>query len=169
MKIWYDKANDLWIITKKVGETEIEVRITEWFKTEKGRLIDIAVFVSKEGESKESKENEFFYDFEILNCRLMAKQISEVCKEIFESYDSITGFNIYAAVPKISSVFPKKSIDAYRRKHGPERKCSIYVKRRYNFFTKYVDKYFHRNEFKVKKCPRPALEYPGSRLDSICD
>ena len=164
MRIEYDVQNEMWIITKKVDDAEIEVRITEWFNTEKGRLIDIAVFVSKEGESK---ENEFFYDFEILNCRLMAKQISEVCKEIFESYNSIAGFNIYCAVPKMSSVFPKKSIDAYIRKHGPERKCNIYVKRRYNIFTKYVDEYFHKSEIEVKKCPRPALEYPGSRLDSI--
>lgn len=166
MKIEYDEFNNLWIITKKVGEKEIEIRITEWFATEKGRLIDIAVFISEDGESKESKENEFFYDFEILNCKLMASQISEVSKEIFDSYDSIHEcFAMTNVVDHISSVFPKKKIDAYFRKLGHERECRLYVKRRYKLSTRSFD----TTIYKGTKYPRPVLEYPGSRLDSICD
>lgn len=166
MKIEYDEPNNLWVITKKVGEKEIEIRITEWLATEKGRLTDIAVFVSKENESKEAEENEFFYDFEILNCKLMASQIPEVCKEIFDAYDLKYGFlSLAHVVARIGSVLRNKKIDAYIRKFGPERKCENCVKWRYKLSTRTFVIIIDQSE----EYPRPVLEYPGSRLDSICD
>ena len=170
MKIEYDESNNLWIITKKVGEKEIEIRITEWFATEKGRLIDIAVFISEDGESKEAKENEFFYDFEILTNKLLAKQIPEVSKVIIESYDEINrNINISGAVRDISTVFPRCNIDAYYRKSGYERETKIYVGRRIGLFGYASKQIYYEFNGEKKIFPKATLEYPGSRLDCICD
>ncbi len=153
----YDYAKKMWIF--KELDMNLEIRITKWSDTRKGPLVDIAIF--------DSKDSDIFYEIELLTKSLDADQMPRYCKNIVNSYKtwgekflnlSLMGF------------FPKCNVNAYCREgQGNDSKLLKYAGKSYNFFGKRKS-FFYEADGKIEKTwPKPALEYPGTRLDTICD
>lgn len=150
----YDYFNKMWIF--KELDINLKIYITKWYNTPKGPMVDIAIF--------DNEDSDIFYDIEIFTKSLTAEQIPEYCSKIVDLYKrggKFFGINLIR-------IFPKCKVNAYCRKgQGNNSELLKYAVKSYNIFGKAKEFYYKANGNIEKTWPRPALEYPGSRLDSI--
>lgn len=156
MTIFYDEKLQMWEGKERLENGEhLKICITQWANTEKGPLIDFAIFIG---------DKETFFEIELLTKKtLKADEIPKYCSIIISEYLD-RGENFLNS--KLISKFPF-NIDAYcRQGMGGNCKLLKYLGKRYPLFRKASYFCYEAGE---ETWRRPALEYPGSRLDCICD
>lgn len=160
MRFIYDKELDMWTYE---GENGITIYITDWADTEKGPIVDFAIFI-------DSMDNDIIYEVEVMTKSLQDKKKAELCEEICMSYDDNKKDNFLSDIlDKVDKVLGKCNVNVYLREIGSSKKVMAYGKKRTKFRTLRYTVRYDRVYAPLKGREKPALEYPGSRLDCIAD
>lgn len=152
IQFFYDEGVKMWECSEKSKDgRKIKILIGQWHCTLKGDLISIEV----EGEMERSCDIEIIRKKELTADELVkySRGIIDVCNRFHK--DDIFRFS------GLGSVFKEeKKFDAYMRQFN---EVTMYMGQRGGKRMSAVS----AEEFRQKKCPEPALRFPGTRCDSI--
>lgn len=158
MRFDYDKKGDMWVFEDMVRNITITIYVTRWAESGKGPMLDFAVFADDEAEYN-------CYEVEVLTARIKEGVINDYCKEIRDCYSSE---DFLEKITKRGSEIFKSHTNGYFREIGHEGRVMQYVKSR-NYKVIKTTITYKANCLNLNKKEKPALEYPGSRLDCIAD
>lgn len=160
MRFIYDKELDMWTYE---GEKGVTIHITNWADTEKGPMVDFAIFI-------DGMDDNIIYEVEVMTKSLQEKQKAEFCEEICMSYDAEKTDDFLSDIlKKADKILGKCNVNVYLREIGPRKKVMAYGKKRTKLCVLKYTVIYYRNYAPLKGRQKPALEYPGSRLDCIAD
>lgn len=160
MRFIYDKTEDMWLFEDMVNDVKISVFVTRWAEAGKGPMIDFTVFADNIAECN-------CYEVEILTDKFKEESVEDYCKLIRDCYNSE---DFLERITKTGSDIFKCHANGYFRELGRENRVMQYIKREWYKALKITSIYENCNgSIMLNKNEKPSLEYPGSRIDLICD
>lgn len=160
MRFIYDKTEDMWVFEDLVAnDIKISIVVTRWAEAGKGPMLDFAI------KADDMAEHDV-YEVEILTGWHKENYVKDYCKLIRDCYN-LEDF-LENITERGSDIF-KCHANGYFRELGRENRVMQYIKRKWYKVLKITSIYENCNGIVLDKNEKPALEYPGSRIDCICD